>query len=191
LQAKVGNPARVTRTVGASQYSIHAPPDKTARVREGRRMAETTRPALEMLHEVVDAWLRRNERRAATEAGSLTFWRDGMLRLLQQIADGEATPATFQALADEFRESDAPVTRSMDKLKELRDKLGGGRISEQIDIVLNDYRFGKNIIRDKISYIIFDRKKDTDITETARSICADIATLNAEIARLERMVSLR
>ena len=31
-------------------------------------MAETTRPALEMLHEVVDAWLRRNERRAATEA---------------------------------------------------------------------------------------------------------------------------
>jgi hypothetical protein len=31
LQAKVGNPARVTRTVGASQYSIHAPPDKTAR----------------------------------------------------------------------------------------------------------------------------------------------------------------
>ncbi len=154
-------------------------------------MAETTRPALEMLHEVVDAWLRRNERRAATEAGSLTFWRDGMLRLLQQIADGEATPATFQALADEFRESDAPVTRSMDKLKELRDKLGGGRISEQIDIVLNDYRFGKNIVRDKISYIIFDRKKDTDITETARSIFADIATLNAEIARLERMVSLR
>ena len=54
-------------------------------------MAETTRPALEMLHEVVDAWLRRNERRAATEAGSLTFWRDGMLRLLQQIADGEAS----------------------------------------------------------------------------------------------------
>ena len=67
-------------------------------------MAETTRPALEMLHEVVDAWLRRNERRAATEAGLLTFWRDGMLRLLQQIADGEATPATFQALADEFRD---------------------------------------------------------------------------------------
>ena len=31
-------------------------------------MAETTRPALEVLHEVVDAWLRRNERRAATEA---------------------------------------------------------------------------------------------------------------------------
>ena len=79
----------------------------------------------------------------------------------------------------------------MDKLKELRDKLGGGRISEQIDIVLNDYRFGKNIVRDKISYIIFHRKKDTDITETARSIFADIATLNAEIARLERMVSLR
>ena len=31
-------------------------------------MAETTRPALEVLHEVVDAWLRRNERRAVTEA---------------------------------------------------------------------------------------------------------------------------
>jgi hypothetical protein len=35
-------------------------------------MAETTRPALEVLHEVVDAWLRRNERRAATEAAFLT-----------------------------------------------------------------------------------------------------------------------
>jgi hypothetical protein len=31
LERKVGNPARVTRTVGASQYSIHAAPDKTAR----------------------------------------------------------------------------------------------------------------------------------------------------------------
>jgi hypothetical protein len=38
LQAKVRNPARVTRTVGASQYSIHAPPDKTAgNFRQGAR----------------------------------------------------------------------------------------------------------------------------------------------------------
>jgi hypothetical protein len=113
------------------------------------------------------------------------------LLLTNRLQMAKLRRQTFQALADEFRESDAPVTRSMEKLKELRDKLGGGRISEQIDIVLNDYRFGKNIVRDKISYIIFHRKKDTDITETARSICADIATLNAEIARLERMVSLR
>jgi hypothetical protein len=45
--------------------------------------------AEKMLSQILDAWLNRDKKTAAKEAGSLTFWRDGMLQQLRVIADGQ------------------------------------------------------------------------------------------------------
>src|SRR5438128_498645 len=79
--------------------------------------------ALELIRPIIDAWAQRDERSAAKEAGKLTFWRDGMLRQLETIADGRATKRTFEDLRKNFDETADRVNKTMEKLAEVRGKL--------------------------------------------------------------------
>ena len=137
-----------------------------------------------LLREVLGFWVHRHEASAVRNAKSLTFWRDGMVKNLQLIARGQAEPATYTALAKEFEETKEPVAESLEKLKELRAKVPG-KLGAQIDAILNDDRFGKNTVRANIEYILHHHKHQ-DVSSTAEWACSAIATLNAEILRLER-----
>jgi hypothetical protein len=74
---------------------------------------------IELLKPFVDAWSQRDERTAAKEAGKLTFWRSGMLKQLEAIAAGTATPETFVELRRNFDDTAERVNHSMIKLKEM------------------------------------------------------------------------
>jgi hypothetical protein len=143
-------------------------------------------------------WLHRDERRAAKDAGSLIFWDDGMLRQLREIASGEATVATFKQLENSFKETDEPVTETMERLRGAREKLSGTPIARQIDRVMNSPQ-GKFAVRENIERIIKMHKARKrreghdqyalDIAIAADEACRDIGALNAELERLNRMVN--
>lgn len=139
---------------------------------------------LELLRPILDAWSHRDGRNAAAEAGKLTFWRSGMLKQLEAIADGKATDATFQELRKNFEETSEQANNSMIKLKEVRGKLAGSRVAAQIDRILHDFHYGKSMIRSEIKAILSLRGDEA----RARKVCNDIRTLNSELERLHRMV---
>lgn len=139
-----------------------------------------------IIRDVLGFWVNRHEARAVHHAGSLTFWRDGMLKNLELIANGKATDGTYAALAKEFKETAEPVALSLRKLSELRSRVSGN-IANQIDVILNDPRFGKNTVRDNIEYLLHHHKHQ-DSAATAKWLCSAIETLNAQILRLERLV---
>jgi hypothetical protein len=141
---------------------------------------------LELLQPILDAFSKRNEVKVAKRAGALTFWRDGMLRELEIIAEGKATKQTYRKLAKQLDESEGRVQATMEKLVEARHKLAGRKIADQIDKILNDYHFGKSMIRSEIRIVLSTKDKNL-----ARHICNSIHTLNSELERLNRMVTER
>jgi hypothetical protein len=140
-----------------------------------------------LLRDILYAWRDRNERNAVKEASSLTFWRDGMLEQLNQIADGKATRRTFDELKKAFGESADPVAEALARLVELRAKIINPQIAHQIDKIVNDSRYGKNSIRENIEWII-NHHAETDVQVTAIEICKGIEILNAELKALFRIV---
>ena len=128
-----------------------------------------------------------SQTRAAKNAGALKFWRDGMLRQLELIADGRAEEVTFAALERGYNETEQSTIDAMEKLKAIRDKLGSTKVSDKIDIILNDARFGKHSIRDQIKFII-EHHRTSNVQSMADFVCRDIRALNGEIEALHRLV---
>jgi hypothetical protein len=142
-----------------------------------------------LLSEILTAWRDRTARRAASNAGGLAFWRDGMLEQLQKIAEGDADEKTFVLLAKNFEQTNVRVSRLVGKLKRARDELSPGRIAEQIDVVLNHDLFGKRKMRDQIRRIIQRHKANEDVKSDAEAVFHATRTLNSELERLHRIVS--
>ena len=143
--------------------------------------------AIELLRPFVDAWGGRNERLAATRAGTLMFWGDGMLGLLRKIADGDETQKTFSELKKKFNASQERVDATLVQLAKLRDKLAGSKVAHLLDGVLSDYRYGKSIIRSQIEVIV-EFGPGHDAQARADQVCRDIGVLNSELERLHRVV---
>lgn len=140
-----------------------------------------------LLAPILQAWLQRDERKAATAAGRLTFWRDGMLGQLDLIANGKSNEAIFSELEDNFKRTADRVTHAIQELARVRDILSPGPIAEQIDAVLHSDQFGKTSIRREIENLLRNRAQP-DAAHMASNICRAIQTLNAELRRLHRMV---
>jgi hypothetical protein len=49
-------------------------------------MTESSSAVAAILKPILEAWLHRDEMKAAKAAGILTFWRSGMLKQLEAIA---------------------------------------------------------------------------------------------------------
>ncbi len=154
-------------------------------------MAEVSRTAADiaekLLNEVLEAWRDRNERNAAKEAKVLTFWRDGMLKQLGEIAEGSATRKTYDELKKNFAATAAPASKAMQELGRLRGKVADLRIADRIDRIVNDPAFGKNMIRHNIQDILANHPRK-DVRNEAIEVCRMIDILNAELRALNRMV---
>jgi hypothetical protein len=93
-------------------------------------MAELPQAAVfELLRPVLDIFVNRQQRKAAKEAATLRFWRDGMVSDLRAIADGVATEKTFKQLKKDMDATEGSVLKATEKLKQIRDKLGHGRLA--------------------------------------------------------------
>jgi hypothetical protein len=125
----------------------------------------------------------RNE--SGESAGSLTFWRSGMLKQLEAIATGKATAKTMTELRKNFNDTQEGVNETMIQLNVLRGKLAGSKVARQIDLILNDFHYGKSMIRSEIETILEFGPTERD---RARHVCNSIQTLNSELERLHRMV---
>jgi hypothetical protein len=149
-------------------------------------MSEGQNALIELLRPFVEAWSNRDEKVAAKESGKLTFWRSGMLKQLETIAAGKATKSTFADLRRNFQETQERVNKTMIKLNEVRGKLAGSKVANQVDLILHDFNYGKSMIRSEIEIIIeFGERVERD---RARRVCNTIKTLNSELERLHRMV---
>jgi hypothetical protein len=148
-------------------------------------MTESASAVVALLKPILDAWVHRDEAKAAKAAGSLTFWRSGMLKQLEAIANGMATAKTMTELRKNFKETQNSVNETMIRLNELRGKLAGSKVARQIDLILNDFHYGKSMIRSEIEMILEFGAKERD---RARHVCNNIKTLNSELERLHRMV---
>jgi hypothetical protein len=149
-------------------------------------MAEGQTPIAELLRPIMEAWVYRDERRAAKQARQLTFWRSGMLKHLQMIADGKATKETFKALRKDFNSTSERVNAAMHQLELARGEIADQKIADQVDKVLHDFRFGKSAIRSEIQVIL--SLGQSGEADRAKRTCNDIKTLNSELERLSRMV---
>jgi hypothetical protein len=79
----------------------------------------------------------------------------------------------------------------MDELRTIRHDLSSGKVADMIDEILNDNRYGKGTIRDKIGDLLEMRKKYEKLpeeTESMKLLAADIRVLNAALDRLHRRV---
>ena len=91
----------------------------------------------------LDAMTDRDAKNASRTAGGLTFWRNGMLGELQDIAAGKHDDKTIASLKKKFEESAPRVQRAMEELRRLRGRLAPSKIADQIDLVLHHDKFGK------------------------------------------------
>lgn len=151
-------------------------------------MTESASALAAILQPILDAWLNRDEMKAAKAAGSLTFWRSGMLKRLEVIAARKATAKTMTELRKNFKETQEGVNETMIRLNALRGKLAGSKVARQIDLILNDFHYGKSMIRSEIESILEFGPTERD---RARHVCNSIQTLNSELGRLHRMVHER
>jgi hypothetical protein len=148
--------------------------------------------ARELLTPFLDAWLRRNERSAVRQAGELMFWRDGMLKELELIAQGKATDETFNDLRTKLEDTEGDVVAAIQELTKARSKLSGTKIAEQIDKIVHDSIWGKTMTRLMIEDVLQARAHGDDpanIRNLADHLCRNIKTFNAEVQRLNRMVN--
>lgn len=144
-----------------------------------------------VLNPLFDALSGRDAKNASRTAGKLTFWRDGMLCDLEDIAAGNHDHKTVASLKKKLEDSAPRVRRAMNELRRLRDRLAPSKVAEQIDIVLHHDTFGKGSIRDSIEMILRGIEPDgnnDDAAEFAQKLCERIRTLNAELRKLSRMV---
>ncbi|MDO8398826.1 MAG: hypothetical protein Q7T45_13490 [Bradyrhizobium sp.] len=154
---------------------------------------------MSILREVLDAWVNRNERKAAKGAGSLTFWRDGMLSQLDIIAKDGPSPAVVKELKQNFESSKDRVDDAIQELRQVRSKIGPTKIGEQLDAILHHHIYGKSGIRDDIERLIhrcewtdtpdhlLELHKQT-VREDAQFIGRQIESFNGEVRRLQRLV---
>jgi hypothetical protein len=150
--------------------------------------------AQELLRPILDAWLHRNERAAAEKAGTLMFWRDGMLKELEQIAAGKATEEMFVELERKINSSEVRVEAALAELRKLRNRLAGAQVADQIDQILHNTVWDKFMTRRHIEAVLRQRKLGATpeaVQEMVRGICGSIKTLNSQLERLHRMVYVR
>jgi hypothetical protein len=150
----------------------------------GEITAATIRELLKPLVKYVGS---AQKRKTLKHVGRLHFWSDGMLQQLTEIAEEHADAKTYRELGRKFRTSRNPVETSMDKLRAIRNDLGGGTVAIQIDQCIHNYDYGKMTIRDEIQMLL-DNAKEPDNGGFARGICRQIEILNAELERLIRLV---
>jgi hypothetical protein len=153
---------------------------------------------LSLLRETMSAWVNRNDRRAAKDAARLTFWRDGMLQQIEAIANGKHEPELVQKLRKAFDESESRVEEALDRLREVRSKIGPNAIGKQVDLVINHAEYGKTGIRVDIE-LLLDRLEapvepqhrqiaEDVIKSDARNLVGNIEAFNAELSKLQRLV---
>jgi hypothetical protein len=154
---------------------------------------------LSLLREIISTWANRNERQAAKDAGRLAFWRDGMLRQVEAIANGDHSPAVLRELKKAFDESKERVEETLDRLKEVRSKIGPNAIGKQVDLVINHAEYGKTGIRFDIELLLqrfevpiepHNRQLNEELAKSdARFLIGNIQAFNAEIGKLQRLVN--
>jgi hypothetical protein len=173
-------------------------------------MVDAQQTIAELLGPVLDLLLRRNEIGAAKDAGSMMFWRNGMVKHLELIAQGNGTEETFAKLNDGIAASEDRIRRTMERLTQARNRLAGSKLADQIDRILHDVNFGKGGIRAAIQYMVrfYQDRGAPDLPEEfiqdveelslpevndscgrkAKEILSRIADFNKEVERLNRMV---
>jgi len=93
------------------------------------------------------------------------FWRDGMVRELQKIADGDKSERTFDELQRKFDDSKTDVTRLMQQFRSVRDKLSG-KVADQVDKIMYDAQW-EDALRSAIEHLI-EHRRSTDTAFEAR-----------------------
>ena len=155
-------------------------------------------PTLQLLRDIISAWANRNERRAAKDAGRLAFWRDGMLQQIEAIAKGDRRPEVLRKLREAFDESKGRVEETLDRLREVRSKIGPNAIGRQVDLVINHAEYGKTGIRFDIELLLQrlevpaepeHREMNEELAKSeARHLIGNIQAFNAELGKLQRLV---
>jgi hypothetical protein len=149
---------------------------------------------LGLLKDVLIAWRDRNERNAVEQANRLTFWRDGMLEQIEKIADGKATKKTFNDLKKNLEQSEEAVDNAVNQLRRLRGRITDPQIKRQVDEILHNPHFGKNMIRVRIGHILTQHERHQgrnggeEVRIEAVEVARAIEILNAELKSLYRMV---
>jgi hypothetical protein len=100
---------------------------------------------------------------------------------------GKATEETFELLKRKFNESERSVAEAMTKLREARNRLGGGPIARSIDEIIASDGYGKGFIRHQISEVLA-YGNDPWGKSAAKSACNVIEAFNAALDRLYRSV---
>jgi hypothetical protein len=82
-------------------------------------MTESASAVAALLKPILEAWVHRDEMKAAKVAGGLTFWRSGMLKQLEAIADGTATAKTRAELRKNFKRNTKQCERDNDPAEQV------------------------------------------------------------------------
>jgi hypothetical protein len=121
----------------------------------------------------------------ARDAGSLTFWGDGMLSILRHVARGEASAEDLLNLERKLNETQTGVDETIQNLREARHCLNAS--SKEIDMAMMIDRIvygpvGKKVICGRIRELLSD--SDPGRRQPAEAGCTDIEQFNNDIREL-------
>jgi len=154
---------------------------------------DTTQIILTILMSIGEMFVSRNRTDAIKVSAGLTFWEDGMLRPLRQIASGDTSSRAFDHLKHGLGSTDDEISKLVHSLSAIRSKVaeepGGAEIARLIDEICYG-PVGKMGIRADILDLI-DSAGQPDTTERAKRILNAIEAFDGEIRKLHRAVTAR
>jgi len=166
-------------------------------------MSDTKSESVALVKAILEAWKNRDNSKLVQGAGALTFWQDGMLKYLDEIAENRAAPETFSELRKQYDQSERGVKKAINGLILARNKLAGTPVSRQIDRILHcnssgkmDIRLEIDLLLNKREHLVSEHSREWDgkemlkeLADEAAHVCRMIRIFNGEVERLSRMVN--
>jgi hypothetical protein len=123
------------------------------------------------------------------DLGHLGFWSDGMLAPLTRIANGDGKRSDIDEIALKLDRTEKEVDEAIGRLRQARTGLVGPelglRIMRQIDNIVTQ-KAAPDGIRWRLRHLVLTGVVSRD---EAREILSEVDAFNAELERLDRVIS--
>ncbi len=154
-----------------------------------------TSEILKVLHDIFVGVTTVRERRgpgnAVVKVARLTFVAGGMRRVLQRIADGQATNADLESLKGQLAGTEPGVSKTIKALDEGFYQLiklpGGLEIANEIGGLIHTH-LGKLGIRERIRVVAAGPADDPGVIAQAKQVCEEIDAFNDRLVALHKRV---
>jgi hypothetical protein len=175
-------------------YAVtHPPIEEVERQKWATELSQRSNEHDDLLKKVIGAFIQlKTHHEHANRASQLTFFRNGLLGVLETIAKEGLTKKSQHALRQKLDESAPEVEDIIEGLELARMNLGLSPGSDSFAVRINEIvvgKFGKVGIRERIKEIVDADASKGGKRELAKVICEEIEVFNRNVVNLGNYAS--